>query len=306
MLQIVLIKPLIIHYMAYEATLSSPGLDVYCFWLFEYMSSWREHRKYVPISCYSFSISPFLKVFHFLLLINSLQLAWPPLRSLNLTFLELQTIVRENDKQRFQLIPTSTETSSTRSSRSSPSEYLIRASQGHSLKIASDNLLSPMLPSDPDFPVEVVHGTFAKTWPVILESGGLRRMGRTHIHFAVGLPEVGGPAKIGGDTGKVEASKSETLQTSEAHAAEILPTPIPDDAPMPAVVSGMRRTANVLIWVDVRRSMEEAGLKWWRSANGVILTEGDEGGMVPMRFVRRVEKRAWGGKAEEVIWKPEE
>ena len=131
-------------------------------------------------------------------------------------------------------------------------------------------------------------------------------MGRTHIHFAMGVPEVGRPAKVGGDIGKVEASNSETLQTSEADTAEISPAPIPDDASMPAVISGMRRAANVLIWVDVRRSMEEAGLKWWRSANGVILTEGDENGVVPMRFVGRVERREWGGKAKEVIWKPEE
>ena len=65
------------------------------------------------------------------------------------------------------------------------------------------------------------------------------------------------------------------------------------------VVSGMRRDASVLVWVDVQRSISDGGLKWWRSANGVILTEGDPRGMVPIEFVKRAEKR--GGA---ILWEP--
>lgn len=39
------------------------------------------------------------------------------------------------------------------------------------------------------------------------------------------------------------------------------------------VISGMRSTSTVLIWVDVKRSLA-GGVKWWRSENGVVLTEG--------------------------------
>ena len=39
------------------------------------------------------------------------------------------------------------------------------------------------------------------------------------------------------------------------------------------VRSGMRSDAQILIYIDIRRSLE-AGMKWWRSENGVLLTEG--------------------------------
>ncbi len=60
------------------------------------------------------------------------------------------------------------------------------------------------------------------------------------------------------------------------------------------VISGMRASADHLVWVDVKRSAAEGGLKWWKSANGVVLTEGDEHGVVALKWVRRVEVRATG------------
>ena len=60
------------------------------------------------------------------------------------------------------------------------------------------------------------------------------------------------------------------------------------------VISGMRASAKHLVWVDVKRSAAEGGLKWWKSANGVVLTEGDEHGVVALKWVRRVELRATG------------
>lgn len=67
------------------------------------------------------------------------------------------------------------------------------------------------------------------------------------------------------------------------------------------VVSGMRSSANILVWVDVKRSAREGGIKWWRSENGVVLTEGDGKGEVKLEWVRRVERRGTG----EVIWRNE-
>ena len=48
----------------------------------------------------------------------------------------------------------------------------------------------------------------------------------------------------------------------------------------------------------MRKSIEEGGLKWWRSGNGVVLTEGDAEGLVPLRFVKRVVDRGGGRERE--------
>ncbi|KAL8689647.1 MAG: hypothetical protein Q9218_004733, partial [Villophora microphyllina] len=116
-------------------------------------------------------------------------LAWPRLRSLKVTFPELQDIVATNAKQRFALIPSPSSTITASSTPSAkPSDYLIRANQGHSIKIDSANLLTPLLPSDENCPEEVVHGTFEDSWAKILKTGGLKKMGRQHVHFAMGVP----------------------------------------------------------------------------------------------------------------------
>lgn len=99
-------------------------------------------------------------------------------------------------------------------------------------------------------------------------------MGRQHIHFALRAPDSVLPSAA--------VSVSDPLAgTSNAS------TP---------VISGMRATAQILIWVDVKRSLA-GGLKWWKSANEVILTEGDANKFVQMEWVDRVERR--GG---ELIW----
>lgn len=65
------------------------------------------------------------------------------------------------------------------------------------------------------------------------------------------------------------------------------------------VVSGMRANATIMIWVDVARSIHDGSLKWWRSENGVVLTEGDDKGMVSMQWFDRVEVRG----TREVLWR---
>ncbi|MCJ1389538.1 hypothetical protein MMC18_002395 [Xylographa bjoerkii] len=242
-------------------------------------------------------------------------LQWRNLRSLNVTFPELQSIVTSNDKQRFQLIPLTTTVSSASStsadppSSSEPADYLIRASQGHSLPIASASLLTPILPTDTDFPEEVVHGTFPAAWKLILKSGGLSRMRRQHVHFAKGLPSAP-HAKSRASLPSVPAVQE---RESNSFGRSDEPAPVGDEnspelavlalnqgnAEEEKVISGMRRDANVLVWVDVRGSISDGGLKWWRSANGVILTEGDSHGMVSLDFIKRVEKR--GGS---IMWEP--
>ncbi|KAG0158935.1 hypothetical protein PDIDSM_6455 [Penicillium digitatum] len=134
-----------------------------------------------------------------------------------------------------------------------PSNFLIRATQGHSIKtVDAASLLEPLsLSEESKLPDTVVHGTFHATWPAILQSGGLRCMGRNHIHFATG-PSL----------------ESVLLATHTEDAA--WGTSTPDDS---RVISGMRRDAQVLIYINVRKALK-AGVPFWRSENGVILSEG--------------------------------
>ncbi|KAI0351381.1 hypothetical protein OH77DRAFT_1411348 [Trametes cingulata] len=54
------------------------------------------------------------------------------------------------------------------------------------------------------------------------------------------------------------------------------------------VISGMRNSSQILIYVDVEKALK-AGIKFYISANGVVLTEGDERGFLGPQFFSRVE-----------------
>ncbi|KAL8657361.1 MAG: hypothetical protein Q9226_001987 [Calogaya cf. arnoldii] len=242
-------------------------------------------------------------------------LNWHRLRSLHVTFPELQNIVDTNAKKRFALIPNPSSTSSPTEPSSKPSDYLIRASQGHSIAIASENLLTPLLPNDPSCPVEVVHGTNEQSWKAIQRSRGLKTMGRRHVHFAMGLPDRTATSKTNASSGPATEEFTPTIaedQDKESATADDISTLTlgsnekkasePVDKQKEQVISGMRASADHLIWVDIKRSAAEGGLKWWKSANGVVLTEGDETGVVALKWVKRVEIRKTG----EVIYRPQE
>ena len=57
-----------------------------------------------------------------------------------------------------------------------------------------------------------------------------------------------------------------------------------------AVVSGMRKSADTVIELDLPAAMR-AGLKFYRSTNGVILSPGDAQGFVKPEFFKRVIRR---------------
>lgn len=215
---------------------------------------------------------------------------------MKVTFPELREIVAQNAKKRFTLIPLasiSAPTSSTSTSSEDPAQYLIRAAQGHSLAIASENLLTPIAADDADCPERVVHGTNTSAWKLILKSGGLKKMERQHIHFATGIPEPPRRSKSRTPESDPKIPPAEPEESiSKVNSTEVAQK----------VISGMRRNAVVMIWVDVKRSMQEGGLKWWKSDNGVVLTEGDEKGRLGLEWVVRVERRETG----EVFWEPGE
>ncbi|KAI9050161.1 hypothetical protein LZ554_006302 [Drepanopeziza brunnea f. sp. 'monogermtubi'] len=188
---------------------------------------------------------------------------WPRLRSLQVTFADIQAVVSDNAKQRFSLKPSKPSSSSSSSSSSSadPADWLIRANQGHSIAaVASAALLTPITLAAGNVPEVVVHGTYFASYAPIVASGGLKRMGRNHIHFSTGLPPSSGD----------------------------------DGAAGAAVVSGMRSDAELLIYVDVKRSLQDGAVLWWMSENGVVLTEGDAEGVLRMEYWTRVEGRKMG------------
>jgi len=61
---------------------------------------------------------------------------------------------------------------------------------------------------------------------------------------------------------------------------------VPEDG----VISGMRQSAQVLIYINVQKALD-AGLSFFLSENGVVLTEGDEHGFLSTEFFLRVEDR---------------
>ena len=190
------------------------------------------------------------------------QLAWPQLCALSPTWNEIQTAVHDNAKQRFALQPAS---ATIPANSESPSDWLIRANQGHSIPLSSaQHLTRVTLETAP----VAVHGTYGVFWPLIVAAGGLRAMGRNHVHFAQRDPE---PASGGGGGG--------------------------------GVVSGMRADAELAIHVDVAATLRDGTMEWWTSENGVVLTEGDDHGVVPLRYFTLVEGRGRVAKEVGVLWK---
>lgn len=163
-----------------------------------------------------------------LLKLNLKTFANVPLRSHTVD--DVKEAVRKDNKQRFGLLEEN-------------GELLIRANQGHTVKIVeTESLLKPILSAD-EVPV-CVHGTYKKNLESILEHG-LKCMKRLHVHFSCGLPTDG------------------------------------------EVISGMRRDVNVLIFLDVRKALED-GMKLYISENRVILTEGIDG-VVPVKYFQKME-----------------
>lgn len=151
---------------------------------------------------------------------------------------DIQSIVRGNDKARFEL-------------REESGDVLVRAVQGHSMKVVEDDsLLQRLSADDPDLPEICVHGTYRRCYEDILKDGlraGGSRCGnakRNHVHFAPFEPGDG------------------------------------------RVISGMRYNCEVAIYLNLQMAMSE-GVPFFRSTNQVILSPGING-IVQAKFFTRV------------------
>lgn len=52
-----------------------------------------------------------------------------------------------------------------------------------------------------------------------------------------------------------------------------------------SVTSGLRQDVEVYIYINLKKALDE-GLKFFESENGVILTRGDEGFLLPKYFLK--------------------
>lgn len=232
------------------------------------------------------------------------------MKSLNATLPEIIQAVSSSDKQRFSLFYISPETIEAGKQDSQeqqeavvataaseekqknatahaltvndhdPSHFLIRATQGHSMKVVDTTLFLEKLSLEDDattkLPDTVVHGTYHGAWPLILASGGLRPMSRLQVHFATGptLDEV------------FPNGRDAPLATLDPRSKG-------------TVISGMRSDAEILIYINLRRALE-AGCPFYRSENGVLLSEGmgvsddGEAKIVPIEFFDLVVERRAG------------
>ena len=92
---------------------------------------------------------------------------------------DVRVVVETNSKQRFAL-----------KTDGDTGELWIRANQGHTVRSVQDDALLTEITDPAELPT-VVHGTYLAALPAI-QVAGLSRMGRNHIHFAVGMPEGAG------------------------------------------------------------------------------------------------------------------
>lgn len=157
------------------------------------------------------------------------------LRDLQATREDVEAVVNTNEKKRFEL-------------ESIDGQTMIRAVQGHSMKVVNDEeLLERLEAGGPDVPDKVVHGTYRRHYDSIMDKGlvaggvaeGPRQRanyGRNHIHF-VSYTKWSGNREI---------------------------------------ISGMRGDCDVVIVVDLEDAMK-AGIPFYRSKNDVILSPGSNG-----------------------------
>jgi len=101
---------------------------------------------------------------------------------------EAEHVVATNDKQRFKL-------------ESRDGVVCIRANQGHSVAAVEDKMHQEVRSAE-ELPL-CIHGTYYAAWELI-KAGGLCRMGRRHIHMAVG--EFDDDEVVSGMRGSAEIS----------------------------------------------------------------------------------------------------
>lgn len=149
-------------------------------------------------------------------------LAHNRLKTYGATIEDIRRIVDDNDKQRFHI-----------------ENEKICANQGHSIKVNEDGM---ELLTIENMPEEIYHGTYRKKLGLIINSGGLNKMTRNHIHF-----------------------------TSNCNDS----------------VSGIRKSANILIYIDILKCLDD-GIIFYKSKNNVILSPGNDQGYIDVKYFKKI------------------
>jgi 2'-phosphotransferase len=109
----------------------------------------------------------------------------------------IQQVVATNDKQRFKLQEQPKKAyypnDVNNDSGDTTTILCIRANQGHTIQTIDPHLLLRKLAPEELAAIPcIVHGTYSEPYLKSIQTQGLKRMKRTHIHLASGLPDQGG------------------------------------------------------------------------------------------------------------------
>lgn len=118
-------------------------------------------------------------------------------------------------------------------------------------------------------------------------------MKRNHVHFATG-PQLD-DVLLDHKDGMVHPPKDQEDQKDDGQKDQATAKNEEKDKEG-QVISGMRRDAQVLIYINLRKALA-AGVPFWRSENRVILSEGvsvNGQQIVPLEFVDVVVERKMG------------
>ncbi len=97
------------------------------------------------------------------------------------------------------------------------------------------------------------------------------------------LPEVIAHGTYFSSLPAIERDGLSRMSRAHVHLAENVPE-------AGGVISGMRKSCQVIVWVNARAAIC-AGLLFYRSSNGVILTPGDSDGYIKPEFIVHIERR---------------
>jgi len=170
-----------------------------------------------------------------------LRLRW--MQELDCSIRDVEKVVQASDKKRFEL-------------KVEDGLLLIRAVQGHSMKVIDDKeLLTELTINDPDLPPVCVHGTYRKHHESILlngllAGGGQGQVFRNHVHFA------------------------------------------PLDPWDKRVISGMRYDCEIAIYINLRRALMD-GVPFFKSENQVILSPGVDGCVHASYIEKIIDLQTW-------------
>jgi 2'-phosphotransferase len=194
---------------------------------------------------------------HFPAISNSspLQLQHPNLEALQVTFPELQSLVSSPASKSKFAIKSSDPTSDEDSAEADPSNYLIRikpsSTRPESPTSSKGGELTVLTSTTPDLPDLIVYETSYPNYPLILQSGGIKR--------------AGGQAQLQFASIKVQEDGTEVRPTSDADVY---------------IYIDVRAVLN-----------DNEKITWSRTESGNIVTEGDNTGSIPKKYWKKAVAR---------------